>query len=103
MMEDLTTPITTPTPTPPYSPDVHDEVATLKGELDRLDAEIREANEERAQAAEYGLVVLEEKQALQVQYEELSALYESTKRELETSVNVSTGARGLLYPSSARP
>lgn len=34
-------------------------------------------------------MVLEEKQALQLQYEELSALYESTKRELEISGNVS--------------
>ncbi len=47
-----------------------------------------QANEERAQAAEYGLVILEEKQALQLQHEELINLYESTKRELENSVNV---------------
>ena len=74
---------------PPYSPDSQLEVAALREELERLDAELCEANEERAQAAEYGLVVLEEKQALQLQHEELSGLYESTKRELETSVNVS--------------
>ena len=61
----------------------------LRQELERLNVEIIEASEERAQAAEYGLVVLEEKQALQQQHDELSSLYESTKNELETSVNVS--------------
>ena len=66
-----------------------DEVEALHQELERLSAEIIEASEERAQAAEYGLVVLEEKQALQLQHDELSSLYESTKNELETSVNVS--------------
>jgi hypothetical protein len=39
--------------------------------------------------AEYGLVILEEKQNLQIQFEELSGLYESTKRELENSTDVS--------------
>jgi len=60
----------------------------LREELEQLNAEIIEANEERAQAAEYGLVVLEEKQALQYQYDELNSLYDSTKRELENSANV---------------
>lgn len=64
-----------------------DNVEALHQELERLSAEIIEASEERAQAAEYGLVVLEEKQALQQQHDELSSLYESTKNELETSVN----------------
>ena len=48
-----------------------------------------QASEERARAAEYGLVILEEKQTLQIQFEELSGLYESTKRELENSTDVS--------------
>ena len=62
---------------------------SLQDELETLNAAILQANEERAQAAEYGLVLLEEKQALRSQYDELSGLYESTKRELENSVNVS--------------
>ena len=62
----------------------------LREELEQLNAEVIEANEERAQAAEYGLVVLEEKQALQSQCDELNSLYDTTKRELETAVNVST-------------
>ena len=61
---------------------------SLQDELETLNAAILQANEERAQAAEYGLVLLEEKQALRSQYDELSGLYESTKRELENSVNV---------------
>jgi len=65
-----------------------EETQALREELEQLNAEIIEANEERAQAAEYGLVVLEEKQALQYQYDELNSLYDSTKRELENSANV---------------
>ena len=36
-------------------------------------------------------MILEEKQNLQIQFEELSGLYESTKRELENSTDVSDG------------
>ena len=46
------------------------------------------ANEERAKAAEYGLVLLEEKQHLQYKNEEMTLLYERTKQELETSTIV---------------
>ncbi len=70
------------------SPHLLDE-PSLATEVESLRAAIAEANEERAQAAEYGLVLLSEKQALRSQYDELSGLYESTKRELENSVNVS--------------
>lgn len=62
---------------------------TLQGELERLNKEIVEANEDRAKAAEYGIVLLEEKQALQTQNEELTSLFDATKRELETAVDVS--------------
>ena len=66
-----------------------DDVSALKEEIERLKRELTEANEERAQAAEYGLNVLEEKQALQQQFEELTTLYESTRRELEITASVS--------------
>ena len=72
--------------------EVPDDVDSLKETIVSLTARLNEANEERAQAAEYGLVVLEEKQALQLQQEELNSLYESTKRELEASTLV-----GFLY------
>ena len=65
-----------------------DDLKSLQEELEQLNADLVEANEQRAQAAEYGLVLLEEKQTLQTQYEELSSLYDNTKRELESSVNV---------------
>ena len=65
------------------------DIQSLREELARLNTELIQASEERAQAAEYGLVVLEEKQNLQIQFEELSSLYESTKRELENSTDVS--------------
>ena len=65
-----------------------DTTEALRDELETLNKEIVQANEERAQAAEYGLVILEEKQSLQYQYDEMSLLYEGTKRELENSINV---------------
>ena len=65
------------------------DIQSLREELTRLNTELIQASEERAQAAEYGLVLLEEKQNLQIQLEELSSLYESTKRELENSTDVS--------------
>ena len=49
---------------------------------------VLQANEERAKAAEYGLVLLEEKQQLQYKMEELISLYETSKQELETSTMV---------------
>ena len=67
------------------------DIQSLKEELAKINAELVQASEERAQAAEYGLVILEEKQNLQIQFEELSGLYESTKRELENSTDVSDG------------
>ena len=69
------------------------DIQSLRDELAKINTELIQASEERAQAAEYGLVVLEEKQNLQIQFEELSSLYESTKRELENSTDVS----GLLF------
>jgi protein bicaudal D len=79
------------------------DIQSLKEELARINAELVQASEERAQAAEYGLVILEEKQNLQIQFEELSGLYESTKRELENSTDVSEGLRIiLLYKEGKR-
>lgn len=65
-------------------------MGTLQEELERLSREFIEANEDRAKAAEYGIVLLEEKQALQSQNEELTSLFDATKRELETAVEVRT-------------
>lgn len=55
----------------------------LKGEVERLHAELAETTQQKLQAAQYGLDVLEEKQSLQHQYEDLESLYDATKNELE--------------------
>lgn len=76
---------------PPVFPPHQDrDMGTLQEELERLSREFIEANEDRAKAAEYGIVLLEEKQALQSQNEELTSLFDATKRELETAVEVRT-------------
>ena len=73
---------------PPAVPPAQVDMEALQEELERLNREIVEANEDRAKAAEYGIVLLEEKQALQMQNEELTSLFDTTKRELETAVEV---------------
>ncbi|GCB74742.1 hypothetical protein scyTo_0003833, partial [Scyliorhinus torazame] len=58
-------------------------VEHYKAEIDRLAKELTETTHEKIQAAEYGLVVLEEKQSLKQQYDELESAYETVKHELE--------------------
>lgn len=55
----------------------------LRGEIKRLSQELGETTREKIQAAEYGLVVLEEKQQLKQQYEELELEYETIRTEME--------------------
>ncbi|XP_066469537.1 protein bicaudal D homolog 2 isoform X2 [Tiliqua scincoides] len=55
----------------------------LRGEIKRLFQELGETTREKIQAAEYGLVVLEEKQQLKQQYEELELEYETIRTEME--------------------
>ena len=55
----------------------------LKSEVERLNSELQQACLEKVQAAEYGLAVLEEKQRLQEQYDELETALEANKQELE--------------------
>ena len=47
-----------------------------KTEIERLTKELTETTHEKIQAAEYGLVVLEEKLTLKQQYDELEAEYQ---------------------------
>ncbi|XP_069759553.1 protein bicaudal D homolog 1 isoform X2 [Narcine bancroftii] len=54
-----------------------------KAEIERLVKELSETTHEKIQAAEYGLVVLEEKQSLKQQYDDLESAYETVKHELE--------------------
>lgn len=57
----------------------------LKVEVQRLTNELNETTKEKLQAAEYGLVVLEEKQQLQQQFEDLEAQLETTRTELDVA------------------
>lgn len=70
-----------------------------KAEIERLTKELTETTHEKIQAAEYGLVVLEEKLTLKQQYDELEAEYDSLKQELEQLKEVSTP----VTPSSSLP
>ena len=58
-------------------------IEQLKSEVERLSNELQQACLEKVQAAEYGLAVLEEKQRLQEQYDELESALETNKQELE--------------------
>ncbi|XP_077308213.1 protein bicaudal D homolog 2 isoform X5 [Lithobates pipiens] len=55
----------------------------LRTEIKRLFQELSETTREKIQAAEYGLVVLDEKQQLKQQYDELELEYETVRGELE--------------------
>lgn len=60
----------------------------LEEENERLKSELERSCQEKIQAAECGLVVLEEKQQLQQQCEDLEALYEATRHDLECAKEV---------------
>lgn len=64
-------------------------IRELQDETERLKAELDKTCQEKIQAAEYGLAVLEEKQQLQQQCEDLEVLYDSTKHDLECAKEVS--------------
>ncbi|KAB5567658.1 hypothetical protein PHYPO_G00235380 [Pangasianodon hypophthalmus] len=55
----------------------------MLAEITRLTCELHETTREKIQAAEYGLAVLEEKQALKQQYDELESEYDSVRQELD--------------------
>ncbi|XP_050521164.1 protein bicaudal D [Daktulosphaira vitifoliae] len=59
------------------------EISELHQEINRLTRELDQAQTEKIQSATYGLSLLEEKQTLTKQYEELENLYESVKQELD--------------------
>uniref|UniRef100_UPI003AAA6AB7 protein bicaudal D homolog 2-like isoform X2 n=1 Tax=Centroberyx gerrardi TaxID=166262 RepID=UPI003AAA6AB7 len=55
----------------------------LRSEIERLSRELSETTNEKIQAAEYGLAVLEEKQQLKQQYDDLEIEYETVRQELD--------------------
>ncbi|XP_013137314.1 PREDICTED: myosin-7B isoform X1 [Papilio polytes] len=58
-------------------------IVDLKVEIERLSRELDQASSEKIQSAQLGLVLLEEKSALQQRCNDLESLYENTKHELE--------------------
>lgn len=68
-------------------------VEELRTEIERLSRELDLASTEKIQSAQYGLALLEEKSALQQRCNDLEALYENTKHELEITQEVSTPRR----------
>ncbi|XP_076172217.1 microtubule-associated protein Bicaudal D isoform X2 [Ptiloglossa arizonensis] len=58
-------------------------IEDLRIEIERLSRELDLASTEKIQSAKYGLALLEEKSALQQRSNDLEALYENTKHELE--------------------
>ena len=55
----------------------------LRGEIERLSRELSETTHEKIQAAEYGLAVLEEKQQLKQQFDDLEIEHETVRQELD--------------------
>ncbi|XP_076237954.1 microtubule-associated protein Bicaudal D isoform X1 [Calliopsis andreniformis] len=58
-------------------------IEDLRIEIERLSRELDLASTEKIQSAQYGLALLEEKSSLQQKCNDLEALYENTKHELE--------------------
>jgi len=57
----------------------------LKREIERLQSDLQQACQEKIQAAEYGLAVLEEKQEVQDKLEDIENKYETAKQEMKQS------------------
>uniref|UniRef100_A0A672GN77 Protein bicaudal D homolog 1-like n=1 Tax=Salarias fasciatus TaxID=181472 RepID=A0A672GN77_SALFA len=64
-----------------------------RAEVERLTLELAEANREKIRAAECGLVVLEENQALKLKYVELETEQETLRKELEQLQEAYTNQR----------
>lgn len=64
-------------------------VVELKTEIERLSRELDQASSEKIQSAQLGLVLLEEKSALQQRCDEFERLFENTRHELEITQEVS--------------
>ncbi|XP_053329890.1 protein bicaudal D homolog 2-like [Spea bombifrons] len=61
----------------------YENIAHLQGELERLSAELQETTEEKFQAAQYGLAVLEENSELKQKYADLESECDALKLELK--------------------
>lgn len=69
----------------------------MRAEIERLSRELSETTNEKIQAAEYGLVVLEEKQQLKQQYDDLEIEYEAVRQEMDQLKEVGCILKIYLY------
>lgn len=60
----------------------------LHAEISRLQQELDKSSNDKTLAAEYGLAVLQEKQILQQEFDELQSQHNETKQDLITTKNV---------------
>lgn len=72
----------------------------LKTEIERLNKELQQASCDKIRAGQYGLAVLEEKQRIHEQYDDLVTLFENTKHELESSKEVTMMPDDFYYFSA---
>ncbi len=61
------------------------EARELRAEIERLQRELDCTSSEKIQSAQYGLVLLEEKEQLEIRCDELETLFDSTKHELDVT------------------
>ena len=57
-------------------------------EIQRLNRELCEATDDRIKAAQYGLILLQEKERVQEENERIESLYETAKRNAEAKEEV---------------
>lgn len=69
----------------------------MRAEIERLSRELSETTNEKIQAAEYGLVVLEEKQQLKQQYDDMEIEYEAVRQEMDQLKEVGCILKMYLY------
>lgn len=73
----------------------------LNAEVIRLTLELHEATEEKLQAARYGLVVLDENEALKTKHRQLEEEYEALKAELQQLREVRTRQFSIISKHKA--
>uniref|UniRef100_A0A672GE14 Bicaudal D homolog 1a n=1 Tax=Salarias fasciatus TaxID=181472 RepID=A0A672GE14_SALFA len=78
-----------------------EEEEECRAEVERLTLELAEANREKIRAAECGLVVLEENQALKLKYVELETEQETLRKELEQLQEVRGNTHSLTHTRTA--
>lgn len=72
----------------------------LRREIERLTRELDQTSSEKIQSAQYGLVLLEEKERLETRCTELEAAFENARHELQVGSDQKTPFlidRGLAY------